>query len=268
MSSDPKHVFDPTRATSARIYDALLDGSAHLPIDRETADKIAQVTPLVRKAAKLNRWFLGYAAKFLGKNAQLPAYIDFGTGLSTAGSLYEYVSPPSKVLCVDYDPEVINYAEMVLGHRSDVKYVVARIEDIESILDTATTFFGAERRVGLFLITMAHFINDTTLRHAFRELFAWAAPGSWMVVSSADRAILSAGANANIQSQYQQATGLLLHPRPAQYLQSLAEAAGWLPYQGGLRPFEEYVDQDVERSIVLDDHEREGIGYGGFLTHP
>jgi hypothetical protein len=60
---------DTSRPHPARIYDYYLGGKNHFAADRETADKVLQVWPHIRVAAREQRKFLGRAVGYLAREA-------------------------------------------------------------------------------------------------------------------------------------------------------------------------------------------------------
>ena len=64
---------DTSRPHAARIYDYYLGGKNHFAADRETADKVLQVWPHIRVAAREQRKFLGRAVGYLAAGSGHPA---------------------------------------------------------------------------------------------------------------------------------------------------------------------------------------------------
>ncbi|HEX6291978.1 MAG TPA: SAM-dependent methyltransferase [Herpetosiphonaceae bacterium] len=255
--------YDANKPSIARIYDYWLGGTHNFPIDRAVGEQMAQLVPFVVQALRLNRWFVTYAGSYLAQ-AGIDHFIDLGAGLPTEGSLHESVPETSKILYDDFDPDAVAYAREILDARPHIEFVQARIEDIDTIVGAAERFFGAQRRVGICMSAVAHFIDDDSLRHVFRRLYDWSAPGSMLAVSSNDADPTDPNQRAAIAS-YEQRTGARLYLRSAQHLYSLIEP--WQPQSGGFHPFEAYAEADLGRLVVQPGF-RGRVGYAGFFIRP
>src|SRR6202000_936225 len=80
---------DTSRPHAARIYDYYLGGKNHFAADRETADKVLQVWPHIRVAAREQRKFLGRAVGYLSAEVGIRQFLDIGAGLPTARNAHE-----------------------------------------------------------------------------------------------------------------------------------------------------------------------------------
>lgn len=255
--------FDTGRASSARIYDYLIGGTHNFEADRIVARQIAASMPHMAQAARLNRLFLGYAARQLGE-AAFTCYIDLATGLPTEGALHEFVPRTARILYNDIDPEAVAYGRQIVDGWTNIRYIQADIRDTDSVLAAAADFFGPERRVGLCMLSTAHFLDDDSLRHIFERLYAWAAPGSQLALSSVDYHSEDEGARQAGQT-YRQQTGLQGYARSAEHMLQLVGA--WQPYQEGLQPLEKYAEATIGTTVTLETR-RGKLGYGGILIHP
>src|SRR5258707_14415548 len=61
----PSPDIDTSRPHPARMYDYYLGGTDNYPADREAAEAVLRVAPVVREAAQENRAFLQRAVRFL-----------------------------------------------------------------------------------------------------------------------------------------------------------------------------------------------------------
>ncbi|HXA60213.1 MAG TPA: SAM-dependent methyltransferase, partial [Streptosporangiaceae bacterium] len=71
-------------AHSARMYDYYLHGKDNFAADREAAEKVLDIFPEVRTAARENRAFLRRAVTYLAGEAGIRQFLDIGTGIPAA----------------------------------------------------------------------------------------------------------------------------------------------------------------------------------------
>ena len=74
---------DTTRPNIARVYDYWLGGKDNFAADREEAERMLTVYPLLRERARENRLFLARAVTWLAKQG-IRQFLDIGSGLPTA----------------------------------------------------------------------------------------------------------------------------------------------------------------------------------------
>ena len=103
---------DLSRPNAARVYDYLLGGAANFETDREFADKLLEVMPQARTAARLNRAFLRRAVRFCAA-AGIDQFLDIGSGVPTSGNVHE-IAPDARVLYVDNEPVAVTHSELLL----------------------------------------------------------------------------------------------------------------------------------------------------------
>lgn len=249
---------EPTTPSVARIYDYVIGGTHNFPVDRAVGDKVAEITQIGVQGAKLGRWFMEYAAKTLAK-ASFDAYIDLATGLPTETYLHELVPPSTRIIYNDHDPETIEYAQQITGERTNIRYILSKIEDIDTILAAADEFFEGERRVGIMMIGVSYFIESEPLAESLRRLYDWAAPGSLLAFTGFaydpnDPEIVA------LNALYKQ-MGTKFSPRSADDFLALVQP--WQPYDGP-RPVEEYAEQ-IEGGRLVAPTFRGRLGYAGVL---
>ena len=68
------------------MYDYYLGGTDNFPADREAAEAVLRVAPVVREAARENRAFLRRAVRFLAGEAGVRQIIDVGAGIPQAAT--------------------------------------------------------------------------------------------------------------------------------------------------------------------------------------
>ena len=131
---------DTTRASIARVYDAVLNGKDNYEIDREVLRQVATVAPQVNDLAWSNRNFLIRACRFLAGQAGITQYLDCGSGLPTAENTHQVVQrlqPEAKVLYIDNDPVVLAHGRALLEENDNTLFVSADIFEPDEVLERA-----------------------------------------------------------------------------------------------------------------------------------
>ncbi len=202
---------DTSTPHPARMYDALLGGKDNYAADREAVRHVLQVAPEARDSAQANRAFLQRAVRFLVGEAGIRQIIDIGTGIPTAGNVYQVagqIAPQTSVVYVDNDPIVHVHANALLTGSGTTSVVLADLREPEVILGHPKTraLIDFSQPVGLLLVAILHFITEAeqparilgTLRDALTE-------GSYLVLSHAT-ADLRPGAAQSAADVYDRAT--------------------------------------------------------------
>lgn len=250
---------EPTTPNGARIYDYWLGGTHNFAVDRAVGDQAAKAVPMAIKAVRHNREVLLYLAQQLGR-AGYTDIIDLATGIPTEGYIHELVPESSRIIYNDIDPETIGYAQAIIGDRPNIRYVQADLRNIDTILAAAEEF-GLSRKVAVFIVGVAYFIEDDALRRVFQRLYDWAEVGSRIAVTSFDVAQTEEWKAA--VSNYEQSTRQKIYPRSAEQLLALAEP--WKADDIGLQPYEVYTEALVAGRTLVTSSERGQLGYGGLL---
>ncbi|MGW6460279.1 SAM-dependent methyltransferase [Streptomyces sp. NPDC055078] len=156
---------DASQAHSARVYDYILGGNDHFPVDVEAADAMVAGWPALPVHMRANREFMHRAARYLAREAGIRQFLDIGAGLPTSPNLHEVVQaerPDAAVVYVDNDPIVLAHAQSLLtsSPQGRTAYVDADIREPEAITESRefreTLDLGEP--VGLMVIGMLHFI--------------------------------------------------------------------------------------------------------------
>jgi hypothetical protein len=182
---------DTSRPHAARIYDYYLGGKNHFAADRETADKVLEVWPHIRVAAREQRKFLGRAVGYLAAEAGIRQFLDIGAGLPTSRNVHEIAqeaAPSSRVVYVDNDPLVLAHARALLTSAPEgrTSYAHADLREPEAILGSREVRdvldFG--QPVGLILVGILHLLPDEDKpAEIVAALLEALAPGSYLVAS-------------------------------------------------------------------------------------
>ncbi len=175
---------DLDRPNAARIYDYLLGGAANFEQDRVFAEKLLEVMPLARAAARLNRAFLRRAVRFC-VDSGIRQFVDIGSGIPTAGNVHEIaqeVDPSTRVLYVDNEPVAVTHSELLLKDNPNAEAMRGDLTDPEPVL--AAPLIDFSQPVAVLMVAVLHFIPDAARPHeAVARYIAAMAPGSFLVLS-------------------------------------------------------------------------------------
>ena len=182
---------DTSRPHPARRYNYWLGGKDNFAADRASGDHIAQAFPTIKSAAVENRLFLRRAVAFLAAEAGVREFLDIGTGFPASPNVHEvaqHIAPTSRVVYVDNDPMVVVHARalMTSAPQGATAYLQADLRHPDTILTSPdlTTTLDLTRPVGLLLVAVLHFLDDTDHPHtAVARLVHALPPGSYLALS-------------------------------------------------------------------------------------
>jgi len=198
---------DITRPHIGRIYDYVLGGTQNYEADRIAAKAMLEIAPSYPHWARTNRSFLSFVGKRWAA-AGLQRVLDLGSGLPTQGHFNEHL-PSAKVLFADFDPLTVAQAQQLLAYTPDMAYANIDIKDPVALIEQASTYFGADRCLGVGCIGVVYFLSDDEVRSLMKRLHAFCARGSVMALSfhtippgpsfeAANQAVLAAVKHARI----------------------------------------------------------------------
>jgi hypothetical protein len=182
---------DTSKAHPARVYDYLLGGKDNYPPDREAADQLIKISPLVPMAIRKNREFLHRLTRYLAAEEGIAQFLDIGTGIPTSPNVHEIaqeVNPAARVVYVDNDPIVLAHARARLtsSPQGRVVYIHADMRDTEAILaapDLRCTL-DFSQPIALLIISTLHLIPDAgEACKLLGRYVARLAPGSFLALS-------------------------------------------------------------------------------------
>ncbi|HEX8869178.1 MAG TPA: SAM-dependent methyltransferase [Lentzea sp.] len=208
MSSDLGWVppgVDTTVPSPARVYDYWLGGGHNFAPDRALAEKILQIMPGVRDAARLNRSFLRRAALYMVEQG-VTQFLDIGSGIPTVGNLHEIVQaevPDARVVYVDRDPVAVAHSELILAGNPNTAVIQADLRDLDAIFDAGSTrkLIDFDQPVGLFMLLLLHFVPDewdpAAIVGEYRDRLV---PGSFLALSQASAEAKPDGMDEAVQT--------------------------------------------------------------------
>jgi hypothetical protein len=179
---------DLSRPSPARIYDYLLGGTHHFPVDREAAEIAIAASPDIPYGARTNREFLGNAVRFMASQG-ITQFLDIGSGIPTAGNTHEVAAemvPDARVVYVDNDVVAVAHSRALLAEHPYGAVVHADLCEPRRILGSpeVAKLLDLAEPVGLLLLAVLHLVADeddpysvvATLKEAL-------APGSYLAIS-------------------------------------------------------------------------------------
>ncbi|WP_344566133.1 SAM-dependent methyltransferase [Streptomyces axinellae] len=178
-------------AHSARVYDYILGGKNHYEADVAAGDAMVQVWPALPVHMRANRAFMHRVSRHLARERGIRQFLDIGTGLPTPPNLHEVVQevePRARVVYVDNDPIVLNYAQALLDSTPQgmTAYVQADMRDPDAILESARfrEVLSLDEPIALTIIGILHFIHPGDDDHGLVErLLAPLPPGSYLAAT-------------------------------------------------------------------------------------
>jgi hypothetical protein len=179
---------DPTRPTTARLYDYFLGGTNNFPADRLVGDKLKADVPYAVDAVLANRGFHGRATVWMaGKGIR--QFIDLGSGLPTQNNTHESVHrliPDAHVVYVDIDPMVAAHSGRLLADDGTTAVISADLRELDQLLrhPDLRRLIDVGKPVGVLVTDVLQFIaDDYDPWGLVRRYMAAVAPGSYLAIS-------------------------------------------------------------------------------------
>lgn len=198
--------YDLTRPNSGRMIDYWLGGTHNFEIDRQLADQLEKQFPLMRQFCYDDRALTGRVVKFFYDHG-IRAILDFGSSLPTCGNtplVAHALDPNFRIVCSDIDPITVAYGKEILREMPNALYLRCDAAEPRTVLDApeVRALIGDTRRVGVIFNSLAHLMGEEQVRAAWRILYDWVAPGSFMSVSAPSTNWLSYPETARIIEMY------------------------------------------------------------------
>jgi O-methyltransferase involved in polyketide biosynthesis len=178
--------FNPNTPSVARVYDYVLGGKDNYAADREVADRLLTIVPLIADMAVENRQFLSRAATWAA-NQGIGQFIDLGCGLPTTPNTHQSVqavNSGARVAYVDNDTVVIRHLQALFAHGNPgVSVVDADVSDASTVLDGVRASLDLSAPACLLIGYLLHFYPADAARDLVARYAAALAPGSCVVLS-------------------------------------------------------------------------------------
>jgi O-methyltransferase involved in polyketide biosynthesis len=178
--------FDPHTPSVARVYDYLLGGKDHLPVDRAIGEQLRAIYPRAPELVAENRQFLARAIAWAVKQG-IRQFIDLGCGLPTEECTHESAqaaSPGARVVYVDTDPVALTHLRAFAEHGNDgVTVVNGDARDVAEVLKAVSAVIDMSVPVCLLMGCLLHYFVADEASAMVADYAAALAPGSCLVVS-------------------------------------------------------------------------------------
>ncbi|WP_420036329.1 SAM-dependent methyltransferase [Streptomyces sp. cg28] len=249
---------DTSRPHPSRVYDALLGGRNHYPVDRAVALKSLEHNPRGHLDVRHNRDFIRRAVLHLTREAGLRQFLDIGTGLPTAPNVHEIaqsVAPDTRVVYVDHDPVVLAHARALLtgGPEGRTAYLDADLRDPHAILFGARATLDLEQPVALGLAAILHFMESPAADETVATLLDALPSGSAVLLTH-----LTADLNPDTVLPALRATGLDFTLRSRDEVLHLLTDNGLEPVDPGVAPVHRWRPDGAWRCVDLEPEDTAG----------
>lgn len=187
-ATDVRTPIDTTVPHSARVWNYLLGGKDHYPVDQQAGNRITAVFPGMIDIARQSRYMLTRVVRHLAGEAGIRQFLDIGTGLPTVDNTHEVaqrVAPECRIVYVDNDPLVLVHAQALLNSTlaGACAYIEADVRDPDKILAEAAKTLDFTKPVGLMLMGILGLVADyDEARSIVTRLLAALPAGSYMAV--------------------------------------------------------------------------------------
>ncbi|MGH3766304.1 MAG: SAM-dependent methyltransferase [Pseudonocardiaceae bacterium] len=184
----PAHI-DPTKASVARVYDAVLNGKDNYEIDREVVRQLRKVAPEMSLMAWDNRNFLIRVTRFIASQTGITQFLDCGSGLPTAENTHEVaqrIQPDARVVYIDNDPVVITHGRALLMDNDQTHFSAADIFQPPEILndDVVRKHLDFSEPIALFQIgTLPFYHGERSPQSIMAEYIDALPSGSFVAIS-------------------------------------------------------------------------------------
>jgi O-methyltransferase involved in polyketide biosynthesis len=213
--------FDVSVAHPARIYNYWLGGKDNFAADREAAEEVLAVMPVMAQVARSVRLFLATVVHHLAADLGIRQFLDIGTGLPTANNTHQVAQravPQSRIVYVDNDPIVLSHARALLSSAPAGRcaYVAADARDADQVLAEAATTLDFAEPVAVMMLGLLHFIPDSDDPYSLTARYLAAVPsGSYLAISHASSDIDPDQQSAATRTyNTRSATAITLRSRP------------------------------------------------------
>jgi hypothetical protein len=173
---------DTTRPNTARIFNYLLGGTANFEIDRQAADEMLKVLPLLDKWVRIRHAFVQEAAQSLYKEG-FRQFLDLGSGMPTEDHMHAFLTD-AHIVYSDINPVAVSYGNSLFANLEKVAYIHGNVLATETILETTAVrkLFDAQQKTAIGLNSVSIFISAKDHKQLSQALYDWAAPGSQIFV--------------------------------------------------------------------------------------
>jgi hypothetical protein len=181
-------LIDTTVPNPARVGDYLYGGRNNFEADRNIAQAMIAVSPVVKSLVPAMRAFHTRAVRYLVAEAGVRQFLDIGTSLVVSGGTHEIaqaIDPACRVVYVDDDPVVLAHARALITSTPGgaVHCLDASARDVSEIIAGTLDTFDFGQPIAVLLLATLTFIADTAVAAKIvASLLSAMAPGSHVVI--------------------------------------------------------------------------------------
>jgi hypothetical protein len=185
---EQRSAIDTSVPHSARVWNYLLGGKDHYPVDRSAGEMVLQIFPGMADLTRQSRLMLARVVRYLAGEAGIRQFLDIGTGLPTASNTHEVAqraAAESRIVYVDNDPLVLVHARALLASTPEgaCDYIQADVHDPELIVAEAARTLDFARPTALMLMGILGLVADfDQARSIVSRLMAALPSGSYLAV--------------------------------------------------------------------------------------
>jgi O-methyltransferase involved in polyketide biosynthesis len=170
----------PEIPNTGRILDYWLGGTHHYPADAGAASAFDNFYGDFPRVFSTLRAFIGRAVRAVAEQG-IGQFLVIGSGIPTRGNVHEAV-PGAHVLYTDLDRENIRLGKEILASVPNVDYAFCDARDFSSLdRQAVTAILDPGRPLGVVVVGVNVFLDDSTVQKTLADIHEWAAPGSYLV---------------------------------------------------------------------------------------
>jgi O-methyltransferase involved in polyketide biosynthesis len=178
--------FDPSTPSIARVYDYFLGGRDNFAADRELAQRLINLFPLIPATVRENKQFLDRAVRWAAQEG-IGQFIDLGCGLPTTPSTHSsarVTNPDARVVYVDTDPIVLSHLRgLPAREQAGLTIVDGDVRDADKVLADVSQGLDRSAPSCLIMAALLHFFPAEVGRGLVARYAAALAPGSYVILS-------------------------------------------------------------------------------------
>ena len=210
---------------SARIWNYWMGGDSNFPVDQAIGEESLKLDPDIAPMTVQCRQFLIRAVRYLAAEQGIRQFLDIGTGLPTMQNTHEVaqsVAPESRIVYVDHDPLVLQYARTLLTNTTDegvTAYVNADYYKPGQVIFDARNILNLTRPVAvMFMGSLGHAKTHSDMLGIVRSVLDAVPSGSYLVLydGTTDRQ-----SYVTLCKEYAKSGGLAYHPRTPEQIRAV-----------------------------------------------
>ncbi|WP_157254901.1 SAM-dependent methyltransferase [Nonomuraea typhae] len=244
-SASEERLYDFTRPSIARVWNAATGGKDNLATDRDVLDQLEQTAKQIRTAARAHVQFVTRATRMGAAEYGIRQWLNLGCGLPQHGCETTYDTAirhhkDTRVLYVDNDPHVMVHGRALL-HVSDATDVIeGDAWDVDAVLNHEQAgLLDRSQPIGLIATALAHFLPDEERPASILRRYMAHFPSVYFIFSHARDDLLSSEERATLIADYKPTADI--YPRSMDVIRSmffdgldllepgLVEASVWRP---------------------------------------